>query len=162
MLLTAVVALAGWVGHRLWPRSLRVLPGKPLVPAVEPPASRSAVRLPSRYLLADAGRYGDELFAYLMFDYVRGVVSRKGTEALLTHHKGTQGLVYTLRLHLRNDLLAAIPQLARWQVAGILPSFEWRWVTDEVLAHYRSQAQRMHEAYNLPARRELGRLNRRD
>lgn len=160
VLLAVALALGGWAGHRLWPRSLVVHPGKSLAPAVEAQAGATAVRLSTRRLLADAGQYDDELFACLMFDWVRGMVAPQGAEALLTYQKGEQGLVYTLRLHLPDDLLTALPHLAYWQAAGILPEFEWRWVTAEALAFCRSQAQRMQDAYNLSARRELEGLDR--
>jgi hypothetical protein len=111
--------------------------------------------VPGRSLVADVATFDDELFAYLMFGHVRGLVARDACRAWLTCERGGKALVYVIRLGPQNDLLAALPYLFRLQALGGIRQVSYRWVIPEVISRYEAQSQIFDRAYNLPARRKL-------
>ena len=114
-LLLAALLLAGsgaWFAHRFWPRRVVFTP-EPVLPVCEIGEDGTAVRVPSRYFVAEIGRFEDELFAYLMFDYLRSATALKGTEVLLTYSREGSSIVYPLLLVMPDDLLVGIPMLVK-------------------------------------------------
>jgi hypothetical protein len=70
------------------------------------------VPLPTKALLAEVGRFDDELSAYLWFDYLRGRPGVEGSRVLLTVTEKERAPVYRIEVVLPNDALTAIPFLA--------------------------------------------------
>jgi hypothetical protein len=131
----------------------------PALPVWEEDGGRMVVRSPDRAVVAEVGGYEDELFAYLMFDYVRSRNALAQTEVWLTLDRDGEGRTYTILLHLQEDLLAALPLLASLEADGLIPGFEWRLVAKQTLAHPRQQTQLFVAAYNVPVRRKLETLS---
>lgn len=65
----AVLGMSGWVAFRTWPRPIRFVT-EPF-PPVRFERGTMIVPLPTKVLLAEVGKYDDELSAYLWFDYLR-------------------------------------------------------------------------------------------
>lgn len=120
-------------------------------------------REPARtVVVGELARYEDELFAYLMFDYVRTQAALEGKEVLLSYGESQGRLEYRLRVVLGKDLVNEFVRLE--QIAGAFPFFQGDWmVMDErVLARQREQTARLVEAYNQPAYRKLEQLSARE
>ena len=71
----ALLGVSGWVAIRTWPRPMHRVTGS--LPPVRFEHGKMIVPLPTKALLAEVGRFDDELSAYLWFDYLR---SRPGVE----------------------------------------------------------------------------------
>lgn len=154
------VCLAAPMGVRLWPRRLELPPGKPLAPIVDLSANGAAVMVPGRSLVADVAAFDDELFAYLMFGYLRGLAARDGRRAWLTFEREGKAISYVVRLGLPGDLLSALPYLLRLRADTRISQVSYRWVTADVVSRYEAQSGVFDSAYNLPARRQLELLPR--
>jgi len=154
------VLVSAWMTFRLWPRRLQLSPAKPLIPVVDLAASGTAVRVPGRILVADVATFDDELFAYLMFGGLRGLVVRDGRRAWLTYEREGKTIAYVIRLEPQNDLLAALPYLFRLKAIGGISLVSYRWVIPEVMLRYQAQSQVFDMAYNLSARKKLELLPR--
>jgi hypothetical protein len=117
---------------------------------------QTVVTFPSALLVAETAKYTDELFAYLMFDYFRCEQSQPGVEVLL-HYRNDRGQArYSLWLHFeRNDLVSAIPILAKMRARNAIGSYDLRFVPVSTLRQARQQTAFFEAAYNLPPRRTL-------
>ena len=69
------------------------------------------VRVPGSHLVGELARYDDELFAYLMFDYLRSRQAFRTADALLTYAFNNGTITYSVRVVLPNDFIGGIPQL---------------------------------------------------
>ena len=155
----AGLILAGWAGWRLWPRTLEYRPAAS-IPVWERIGERQILTLPGRFLVAEIGSYHDELFAYLMFQYLRSARALEGTEVLLTYRKAEGRLIYPIQVRLENDLLGSVTLLAQAQKAAFISHFECRYIDENTLRSLQYQTQVFVTAYNLPASRKLGQLSR--
>ena len=145
---------AGWGAFRLWPRTLETKPpGADLTWRCA--GGKCVIGVPGRFLVARLPAYDDELFAYLMFQHLRGASALKETEVLLTYRREGEALSYAIELLLADDLTAAIPLLASAQAGGLIPKFSWRYVDKETLAAFRYQSHVFTTAYNLHSRRKI-------
>src|SRR5690348_5704280 len=150
---------AGWTGYRLWPRPLVIRPVA-LIPVCDPSAAGSIVTLPNRFLVASIARYDDELYAYLMFTYLRGSRAFRNSEMLLTFHKSSGAIEYLIQVRLANDLLSSLDLLARAKAGGLISDYEWRWVYIDTYQGLQYQTGIFETAYNRPSQRSLESLTR--
>lgn len=149
----------GWAAYRLWPRTLVSRPA-PLIPVCEQSGGRPVVTLPNRFLVAYLARYDDELYAHLMFTYLRGRQTFRDTEMLLTYRKSSGVIVYDIQARLTNDLLSSLDLLARATTSGLISGYDWRFVNLETYRALEYQTQVFDAAYNLPIQRKLESLTR--
>ncbi len=126
-----------------------------MVPVWERTGNRDQVTLPGRFLVAEISTYDDELFAYLMFTYLRGAPFLKGTEVLLTYNRVENGLAYAIQVRMPNDLLSSLSRLYEARAQGLIEHHPWRYITAEALDRLRYQSHLFLTAYSLPARRRL-------
>jgi len=159
--LLAVVLLtpAGWAAYRLWPRPLVTRPVA-LIPVCEQSGARTVVTLPSRFLVARVARYDDELYAYLMFTYLRGIPAFRNTEMLLTFRKSSGAITYEIQARLENDLLSSLDLLARAKTNGQISAYDWRFVHIDTYRGLQYQTGIFETAYNRPSQRSLESLTR--
>ena len=144
----------------LRPRKLQLSPIWPVIPVVDFTANGTVVVVPGRTLVADVKTFDDELLAYLMFGYFRGLVARDGRRAFLTYAREGKTLVYVIRVELKNDLLGAIPYLLRLRAISGIDQVSYRLVVPQVISQYESESHIFDTAYNIPARKRLELLPR--
>lgn len=156
----AAAVLIGWAGFRWWPRRLDLTPARTLVPLVSLTASGASVQTPARNLVADVATFEDEIFAYLMFGYLRGPVVRDGGSAWLTYERCGKSISYVVRLAAGNDLLTALPYFYKLTAMGAIAQVSYRWVIGPVVSKYAYQSMIFDQAYNLAPRRKLEHLSR--
>jgi len=150
----AGLILAWWSGYRLWPRTMEIRPVH-LTPVWQRSGDHDVVIFPDRYLVAEIGAYDDELFAYLMFRHFFGAKTFRNAEVLLTYRRINNRLIYPIEVRLENDLLTALPLLARAQVDGLVKEYEWRYVNEDTLRRFRYQTYVFMTAYNLQTNRRI-------
>jgi hypothetical protein len=155
----AVLALAALAGYRLWPRTIEIRPVA-ATPVWQYTDGRPSLTLPGQVPVAEIAAYRDELFAYLMFGHYRTAPALKTAEVLLTYRQEPGVLLYPVQVRLENNLLTALPLLARAQAGGLFENFRWRYVNQDALSRLRYQTHVFVTAYNLPSRRSLDRLTR--
>ena len=120
------------------------------------------IRTPGSQLVAELANYEDELFAFLMFDYLRSRPSLAKREFLLTYMLRDRKIMYGLKQVLPNDFISGLPQL--YELAGDFPFLtpNWTSVDVRVLRGQRAQTQNFVSAYNFPAYRKVEQLSRKD
>ena len=80
--LGAALCASGWIAFRTWPRKIWL--GTAPYPSVYFDHDIMIVPFPTETLLAEVGRFDDELSAYLWFDYLRTRPGVEGSQILLT------------------------------------------------------------------------------
>jgi hypothetical protein len=149
-----LLVVLAWFGYWLRPQRISFSPVAG-VPVWSVTGGHQAVSIPKDFLAAEIFRSGDEFFAYLMYDYMRSAPALRDAEVLLTYREAREKPFYTIVVHLRNDLLSAVPLLAQIQAAGLIPWFEWQPTDERSLQNMRRQTAVFVSAYNLPVHRKL-------
>jgi hypothetical protein len=75
-------------------------------------------------LLAEVGRFDNEISAYLWFDYLRSRPGIDGSQVLLTVNEKDQVPLWVIEVVLPNDALVAIPFLAQLEAQGFIEGFD--------------------------------------
>ena len=159
--LAAGLALGAWFLHKYWPRRLTP-PHDRGLPTTEVENGRIVLRVPGSHLAGELVRYDDEMFAYMMFDYLRTPSVSGNADLLLTYsiHGGT--IAYILKVVLPNDFITGIPRL--YELARQFPFLTPDWVATDnrVLRDQRSQTETLVRAYSFPPYRKLEQLSQKD
>jgi hypothetical protein len=154
----ALLGASGWVAFRTWPRPMYIAT-EPL-PSVRYEHGKMIVPLPTKVLLAEVGRFDDELSAYLWFDYLRSRPALEGSQVFLTVTEKGQVPVYQIEVVLPNDALTAIPFLAGLEAKGFVEGFELAFTTPSQAEHRRDQTSIFIAAYRKPVDKKLEALPR--
>jgi len=117
------------------------------------------IRMPNKTLIAEFARYEDELFAYLMFDYMRSRPALANRELLLTYALSGNKITYILREAFSGDLASGISDIYELTVQFPFLTPKWNIVDDRVLANYQYQSRTFVDAYTFPAYRSLEHLS---
>ena len=131
-----------------------------MAPAVEFSVAGPVIRVPDRSLVFDAAIFDDELYAYLMFGYFRGLVARDGYQAWLTCERKDGAIAYVIRLGRQDNLYTALPYLLRLHANGIVTEVSYHWVVAGVVSRYAAQSRTFDRVYNFPTHRKLELLPR--
>lgn len=157
-LVAGLLIASGWLIFRIWPRHIAVAV-EPL-PSVRLEHDKMVVPFPTKVLLAEVGRFEDEISAYLWFDYLRGRPGIDGSKVLLVVADNGSAPVYRIEIELPNDALAAIPFLARIQAKGLIAGFDLVFTVPAQLEYRREQTGIFVAAYQKPVERKLEKLPR--
>lgn len=111
-------------------------------------------------ILAEVARFDDELFAYLMFDHLRGRIGFRGVELLLTYENPRTDPHYAIMAVFPNNPAQA--QDVLWYNVALreIAGFEWRLADEAAVAKRRKQSAVFQAAYELPVKRGLDHLSR--
>ncbi len=153
-----VAALIGLGAYRYSPRTLPIVDNRGL-PEAEIESGRIVLRVPGSRVMGELARYDDELFAYLMFDYLRQRNTSPGAELLLTYSSEGSMITYSILVVLPNDILRGCPTLIAWrsQLPFLKPVCFFD--RDPLLAAYRLHTDTLIHAYNYPAYHTLEQLS---
>jgi hypothetical protein len=154
----ALLGLSGWVAIRTWPRPMHLVTES--LPPVRFEHGKMIVALPTKALLAEVGRFDDELSAYLWFDYLRSRPGVEGSQVLLTVLEKEQVPVYRIEVVLPNDALSAIPFLADLEAKGFIEGFDLVFTTPAQVEYRRVQTSVFVAAYRKPVAKKLETLPR--
>lgn len=150
--------LAGCV-YKYQPRTF-ALPPPVTLPAVFMEDGTIALRAPGSRLVGLLANYDDELFAYLMFDYLRGQPGFQEREVLLSYARRGGTLVYSIYVLLPDDVFAAGDALTGLARPFPFLTPEWFFADPRAVEDLRSRTQTFTAAYNFPGYRELERLSK--
>lgn len=131
-----------------------------LLPQPSIQAGQVFMSVPGYTLVADGAAYGDELFAYLMFDYLRSRSTFDGVRLLLTFDPRDAETPYRMRVVAGGNLTAGIARMEQLEAAGSIRSQSWHLAPESERLGFESQTQLFVSAYNLPVRRKLEQLPR--
>jgi len=145
--IAATLSAVGWVGYRTWPRTLHVSPA-PCLPAISVEGGRWVVKTRAAALLGEVADFRSELLACLYFEYLKSHAGLAGSQILLTAKATEAGPVYRIFLVLDNNLLSAVPYLARLRAEGFIPHFHLDPVPQQDLAYRRLETAVFLGAYN--------------
>jgi len=158
ILVCLLVASAGvWVGTWLTPEPLHATQVA-LFPRPVWVNGRVALITPGYTLTADLISYHDELFAYLMFDYLRHSPALGGAELLLTFDPQAVDAPYTLVVTGQPDLLLAFPDVAALAIPTGEAPRRWALVPASRVAGFEKQTHLFDAAYTLPVKQKLEEL----
>jgi len=129
-------------------------------PSVRFEHNQMIVPLPTKALLAEVGRFDDEISAYLWFDYLRSRSGVEESQVLLTVREKEQVPVYRIEVVLPNDALAAIPFLADLEAKGFIEGFDLVFTTPAQVDYKREQTSIFRAAYRRPVGKKLETLPR--
>ncbi|HTR66772.1 MAG TPA: hypothetical protein VMH85_13425 [Terriglobales bacterium] len=120
--LCVAVTLGGAVAYRTWPRPLQ-MPSR-AYPSPQLEHGRLTAPFPAPAVLAEVGKFNDELSAYLWFDYLRSRRAIGEDRVVLTSQENSGKPTYHLYLVLPNDALAGIPYAAKLEASGFISGFQ--------------------------------------
>jgi hypothetical protein len=110
-------------------------------------------------LIADVGRFSDELSAYLWFDYLRGRPGVRPEQVLLIVREENQAPVYLIQMVVPNDLLTAVPFLAGLEARGDIEQFDLEFSDPRPVDYRRKQTDIFIAAYKRPVSSKLETLS---
>jgi hypothetical protein len=159
LLLVALVAAATGMVWWLTPEPLPVCTRAELPQPVFV-NQQLALITPASVLTAELAAYNDELFAYLMFDYLRHSPLLRKTRLLLAFDPKAANKPYRLIMRGQTDLIGAIADVAAMQLPGSGPARNWELTPAQRVEGIEQQTRLFISAYNLPVRRKLEDLSR--
>jgi hypothetical protein len=118
------------------------------------------VPLPTKALLADVGRFDDEISAYLWFDYLRSRPGIDGSQVLLTVNEKDQVPIWVIEVVLPNDALVAIPFLAHLEAQGFIEGFDLVFTVPSQVENRKHQTSLFVATYRRPVEDRLETLPR--
>jgi hypothetical protein len=148
-----LLALSVWVGIRTWPRHIQ-FPAESL-PPVQFESDRWIVPFPAEVLVAEVGRFDNELSAYLWFDYLRTKPWAASFEVLLFVREAGKTPMYQIQIVLPNDALTAIPLGVQLKAQRAVPEFELIFSSRRQVEYSRRQTKIFEAAYNRPVSQKL-------
>lgn len=158
--ITASLAFAAWFYDRYRLRSISYFSYR--IPTSSVENGRLVISIPGSHLVGELAHYDDELFAYLMFDYLRSRPGLAHREFLLTYsaHHGT--ITYAIEQVLPNDFIQGPSQLYALAMEFPFLTPDWASVDDRVLQRLRAQTRNFVSAYNFPTYKKLEQLSQKD
>jgi hypothetical protein len=152
----ALAAAGSYAWWRLAERSIQLQPRANL-PEILLNQDGILILAPTGVLVANIGRFRDELTAYLYYGYLRTRPQRAGTELLMGTYSldGGQDAEYALFVLLPNDLDEGVRQVGELIRAGYIGEFDLLFPALVQLQQLRDQTRVFEAAYNLPVRDRL-------
>lgn len=156
--LGALLCASVWITFRTWPR--RIWLGTPPYPSAQFDRDTMVVPFATETLLAEVGRFDDELSAYLWFDYLRSRPGIEESQVLLTVAEREGAPLYRIEVVVPNNALVAIPFLAQLEAKAFIEGFELGFTTEQETERKREQTNLFVATYRRPVEKEFKRLPR--
>lgn len=153
-----LVPVGAWFVETYWiQKTVPVL--RPGLPVSRVENGRVAVSIPGRQVMGEVAQYEDEIFAYLMFDYLRGQRPLQGREVLITFAVHGDRITYPILVRLPEDLARGVGEL--YQIAQPYPFLRTEpfVMADSVVQEMRSRSEAFVKAYNLPVYKKIESLS---
>src|SRR5438309_7951239 len=124
-----LLAMTGASAYYYWPESL-AFPRTPIPQTISESNGQTVVSWPGRVFVAKIGEFDTALSAYLMSDYLRSQDPLvRARQVLLTANNTSAGRPYSLSVHLPDDVLAGVQELALLNENQLTPVLEDSWIT---------------------------------
>ena len=157
--LAVVFATAGLsLGYHFWPRSLNL---HPLSDAESISVSQDGVRIfvRDRILVGELAKFDDGLFAFLMFDYLRGRRSLAGKTLVLAAQEEHGQPSYRIFVRLPANLLEGIDILCTLKHDRRARSVSYRWIVPSHFESYVQETSAFVALYSGPSTQHLRTLH---
>ena len=157
--LAIVFATAGLaLTYHYWPRRLNL---PPLGVAESVTVSRGGTRIFVRgqILIGELAKFDDGLFAFLMFDYLRGRPALAGKTLVLAVQEEQGQPLYRIFVRLPPDLLEGINILTGLKSDWLARSVSYRWIVPSQFESYVQETSAFVAAYSGPATQRLKTLH---
>lgn len=112
--------------------------------------------------LGEVAQYDDELFAYLIFQHLRGHGSLRERETLIGYERRGDRLVYSIYVVYGGGLRAAIDSLVSLEREFLFLTAQWCSTTGRRASELRWQTSNLISAYNHPTYRTLEKLSQKE
>lgn len=152
-----VLAVAGAVAYRDWPRKLWLF-----IPVYPGPVVHQGVitaPFPTWNLVAEVGDFNDELSAYLWFDYLRGRKEVDPSRVFLTVKEKSDKPDYRIYMELPNDAISAVSYLCGLEQKDYIDHYNFVFSSAERLSYMQKQTGIFEAAYRKPAQNTLEQLS---
>ncbi|MBE0656297.1 MAG: hypothetical protein IH602_01330 [Bryobacteraceae bacterium] len=158
MVLLAACGASLYVGWLCWPRPIRTS-----TPRTDPFWWERGGRLtlsPRRgVVLAEIARFQDEIFAYLMFNHMRGRPAFEGRLLLLSIETPAGDPHYAISTVISEDLLGGLDWLSRLEQEREIAGWQWRSADRQAVDSRWKETSVFIAAYNLPVERRMEHLS---
>src|SRR5215467_63750 len=154
-------AACAYTDYRLWPLDLPPS-AQPRVPVAAVRGGHLAVPITPELPAAEVASYNDQLEAFLRFEYIRGRLARDGQDAskvLLNAENTAKGPRYRVFVVTDNNLLTALPQLAKLESRNLIAGYEFQSWTQKDLAYFQTQSHMFDTAYDVTTGQKLETLS---
>jgi len=155
------IAASAYLGGLLWTLDLPA-PRYPVLPAPKIQGHRLVLPFSPGVPSAKVAIFHDQLEAFLHFEYLRGREARDGNDTsriLLTAVDTATGPSYEIFVVCDNDLLTAMPYLARLEGRNLISSYDLNTWSEKDFAYYQQQSHMFDIAYGVPSLQKLESLN---
>src|SRR3989475_2536777 len=155
------IAASAYLGGLLWTLDLPA-PRYPALPAPKIQGHRLGLPFSPGVPSAKVATFHDQLEAFLHFEYLRGREARNAnatSRILLTAVETATGPSYEIFVVCDNDLLTAMPYLARLEGRNLTSSYDLNTWSEKDFAYYQQQSHMFDVAYGVPALQKLESLN---
>ena len=161
-----VVLVAGGMsaGGYIWYRYFRPVIPPPVAPSYRYTcrvnSSGTSVTVPGLSLVAEISDYDDEIFSFMMYDYLRGRPLVRELEVFLTSESDGDVPQYRFSLLMPPDLLRALPVLEEMKRVKLAQYVRWHWEPRSTVLQARKQTSLFRAAYGYPAQRRLEQMSK--
>jgi hypothetical protein len=153
-----LLVVAGALAYCCWPRYL-TLPQPQSLMRVDYVNGRPAVYWRDRCLIGKLAQFDDPLSAYLMFDHLRTQRSLRDRQVMLTIDRAARAGAYQIVVHLPDDLVSGIAQLAELHAEHFSSQVEYTWIGGSELSRDQQETNLFEVAYNKPDTRDLRQIS---
>lgn len=133
-----------------WPLRLEI-PSPSVLEIVTVLDRRTSIIVPSRVLVGELVEFDDGLFAFLMFDHLRGRPLLANHRIMLKSTEKPGQPLYRILVQLPNDLISAVTFLAELKAEKLTSSLQFRWIFHSELVSDIYETSVFMEAYSGPA-----------
>jgi hypothetical protein len=144
-----LLAITGGAVYYYWPQSLE-LPRDPISQTIGIASGQTVVSWPGRVFVAKVGEFDSILSAYLMFDYLRSEDFLRGKQVLLAADSLSGGPPYGIWIHLPEDVLAGVEEIAVLKENHLTSMLEDSWIDGHVFSDILWQTNLFVQVYNSP------------
>jgi hypothetical protein len=152
-----LLAVVAAIGYQTWPRPLTFRART--YPSPRYNGSTLVAAFPTQVLIAEVGKFDDELSAYLWFDYLRSRPEVDSSQVFLNVSESPRQPVYRIYVAVPNDVLSAVPFLIQLEQKNYIDHFDFVFCTPSRVAYARQQTTIFQAAYQKPVKQGLETLS---
>ncbi len=142
-----VLVFTGAVAYYYWPQRPE-LPNTSMPQSISNVDGQIAICWPGRVFVAKIGEFDHLLSSYLTIDYLRSDNMFRGRQVLLTADGVSGGPPYSIWVHLPDDVLTGVEELADLKNHPLVSVHEESWITGRRFSEKVSNSNRFIQAYN--------------
>ncbi len=153
-ILLTILTLTAWTTYRVWPRHVHVAAHhRHLAPKIH--GRNIALPFSNEVACAEIASFGDQLEAFLRYEYLRGRNPDEASKIFLTADRAGKRSSYKIFLLVENNQLTAVPRLNQMKAHGLITHYELAAWTQQDLVFAQQQSRMFENAYNVPTEQKL-------